>query len=264
MPRASRTTLHSLLHSVKSIRDTEMRRSALARQLLARPPETSVTLLRELVAAAGVGNTQVSEAIASLVSLLGSSTQLPYQLRAELYSAASDAGAPEIGILLLEGEERDNEADASPTRAIVPGQRPLSLGARKWAARTHDRQQLGHLIADPHPDVVAVVLDNPHLREDDVVIMASKRPCSGTSLRHIAHHPRWSPRPRVRLALALNPSCNLHLACRLVLDLRDSALDQVVKNASSPVHLRAHAERLLARRRHYREEQRASRNREAN
>ena len=124
----------------------------------------------------------------------------------------------------------------------------MTLGARKSAARTRDRGVISHLIHDPNIQVVSVLLDNPNLVETDVLVMASRRPAQEAALRLIANHKRWSLPRRIRLAIALNPSAPLPLACRICLDLRDSDLKEIARNAGSAPLLRGHADRLLQKR----------------
>jgi hypothetical protein len=94
--------------------------------------------------------------------------------------------------------------------------RQLTLGERKSLARKPDRQMLERLLHDPHPDVIKMLLANPKLTEDDVLPLAARRPCRPDVLTEIARSTRWSHRPRVRIALVLNPDTPLEIAAPLV------------------------------------------------
>ncbi len=83
--------------------------------------------------------------------------------------------------------------------------RPLTLGERKWLARRPDRDTIQRLLADPHPDVIFRCLRSPRMTEDDIVRLAAKRPGRGEVLAEIARS-RWAHRPRVRVALVMNPA----------------------------------------------------------
>jgi hypothetical protein len=102
------------------------------------------------------------------------------------------------------------------------------------------------MLRDPHPEVVAILLGNPHLTEDDVVRMAALRPSLSASLATIAIHPRWSLRYPVRRALVLNPSTARHVAVRLATTLRPGDLAQLAADPTQPVVLRQHAAELLS------------------
>jgi hypothetical protein len=129
----------------------------------------------------------------------------------------------------------------APERPLKPTGRPLTLGERKWLARTHDRERLLLLLRDPHPAVVGILLDNPYLTEPDVVRIAAGRPAVPDSLALVAAHPRWSVRHPVKRALALNPSTPLADAIRVVTTLRYQELRELAVDPSLREPLRAHA-----------------------
>ena len=94
--------------------------------------------------------------------------------------------------------------------------RPLTLGERKSLARKPDRAMTERLLRDPHPDVIRQLLSNPKVIEDDVLSLASRRPCRPDVLSQIARTPRWTHRPRIRIALVLNPDTPLEVSAPLV------------------------------------------------
>lgn len=94
--------------------------------------------------------------------------------------------------------------------------RPLTLGERKSLARRPDRAMTERLLRDPHPDVIRQLLANPKVTEDDVLSLASRRPCRPDVLAQIARTPRWTHRPRIRIALILNPDTPLDVSAPLV------------------------------------------------
>ncbi len=90
--------------------------------------------------------------------------------------------------------------------------RPLTLGERKSLARRPDRSMMDRLLRDPHPDVIRMVLANPKVVEEDVLTLAARRPCRPDLLMEIARAARWAHRPRIRMALVLNPDTPLEIA----------------------------------------------------
>lgn len=177
---------------------------------------------------------------------------LSYEVRQRLYEAALERNLPTIARLFLvaspQGElPRQLEKQLGPERPLRPSDsRPLTLGERKALARTHRRDKLTLLIRDPHPHVVAIVLDNPHITEQDVVKMASARPAVPESLAKIAAHPRWSVRHAIKRALVLNPSTPLADAIRIATTLRAPELAELAADHSLPETLRKHASEVLA------------------
>lgn len=240
--------VQELVLGVKSILDLNMRRAVLARKLSEHPAHEVVSVLTTIVRKGGRGDLAISATLAALVASLEPPSPVSYQTRAELYAAASQSASTEIAYILLEVEEEKQGEPEDIPRPLMPAGPPMSLGARKSAARTRDRVILTHLIHDPNLQVVEVLLDNANLVETDVLAMASQRPAHPTALRRIANHRRWSLPRRIRLAITLNPNCPLPLACRLCLDLRDSDLREITRNAASPPLLRGHAQRLLENR----------------
>jgi uncharacterized protein (UPF0147 family) len=171
---------------------------------------------------------------------------MPYETRQRLYAAAVLRGQHSIGRLFYAASpnavaSHQLEKQLAPERPLKPNGRPLTLGERKSLARTHDRQQLLMLLRDPHPAVVAILLDNPHLTEAEVVRVAAMRPAVPESLAHIAHHAKWSVRHAVKRALVLNPATPLADAMRLATTLRAAELAELAVDPSLPEALRTHA-----------------------
>ncbi|MBX3162506.1 MAG: hypothetical protein KF773_41470 [Deltaproteobacteria bacterium] len=176
---------------------------------------------------------------------------LPYTARQQLYEAAVARGQPAIARLFLAASPTTPlpatlEKQLQPERPLRPQGRPLTLGERKSAARTHRRDQILLMRRDPHPAVVAILLDNPHVTESDVMFMASMRPHVPESLAVIAGHPRWSVRHPIKRALVLNPSTPLADAIRIATTLRGAELAELATDPAVPEVLRTHAAELRA------------------
>jgi hypothetical protein len=113
------------------------------------------------------------------------------------------------------GSPRASVTPSDPNQDRIPDYgrgRPLTLGERKQLARRTDRDTMSKLLRDPHPDVIKRLLGNPKITEEDVLVLASKRPCRSDVLAEVARSTRWSHRPRIRLALMLNPDLPPELA----------------------------------------------------
>ena len=92
---------------------------------------------------------------------------------------------------------------------------------------------------DPHPDVIHRLLRNPRVLEDDVVRLAAKRPGRGGVLAVIARSTKWVHRPRVRMALVLNPRTPLEIAARIAGLLLRPELELVAGSPHVPPAVRA-------------------------
>jgi len=124
----------------------------------------------------------------------------------------------------------------------------LPLGLRRQAARTTDRNTLDRLLRDPDHRVITLVLDNPRLRERDVVTIASRRPTSAEVLRVVSQHQRWSSRYRIRKTLACNPYTPSEIACRLFATLLVQDLRFIVGSGVLLPEVQDQARRALDRR----------------
>ena len=123
-----------------------------------------------------------------------------------------------------------------------------SLGHLKTQARlTRNPDQLARLATASEPTVMRNVLQNPRLTEDLVVRIAARRPARPEPLIEIWRSPRWSVRPAVRRALALNPYLPPEVAARIVPMLARADLAELLGDHGLPRQLREQAALLLGR-----------------
>ncbi|MCU0661913.1 MAG: hypothetical protein MUC50_06260 [Myxococcota bacterium] len=160
--------------------------------------------------------------------------------------AAADAGF-DLATLLLA-----NVSDsAEPSRSTEPvpnytgDERPLTLGERRAIARKQDRQILSRAMVDPHPMVIARVLENPRVSESDVIYMASRRRASPAVLREIATHEKWRLNRRVAFSLLCNPALPMGLCLSLLPNLDPPRLLDIVSDGASAGLVRHVAAALL-------------------
>lgn len=226
-----------------------MRRVVAAEFLRDTAPERAVLALRALFAdgahATDPGYLTAADAITAAIT---TGDILDYGTRARLYEAAVEHGLGQVARLFLDAARpggRHEEAARQPERAIVPRGRSLTLGERKSLARTHQREVIGHVLRDPHPDVVAILLDNPHTTERDVLGIAVRRPAPGAVLQAIAAHPRWRVRYAIKHALVLNPYTPVPVALRLVSLLRPADLHAIAADGSLDPLVRQQAAELI-------------------
>jgi hypothetical protein len=132
-------------------------------------------------------------------------------------------------------------AESGGQEPVIDGGRgrPLTLGERKSLARRPDRDTMQWLLADPHRDVIRSLLRNPRITEDDVVRLAAKRPGRGEVLAEIARSTKWAHRPRVRIAVVMNPGTPPEIAARIAGLLLRPELDMVARSPGVPASVRA-------------------------
>jgi len=250
-PDVSVPSAQVLIQRLRAIREPTTRRIALAGMLAAGDPRDWAEVLTELLRRAGQTDDPDAQAGVECLTQAVASEALPYAARTTLYQAARDAGHGAVARLFLDASPptvSDDELEKAlqPERPLRPRGRPLSLGERKALARSARRDFLIPLLRDPHPDVVGILLDNPHLTERDVVTVAALRPAVPASLERVAAHPRWSPRYQVKRTVVLNPYTPAHVAVRLATTLRQADLAEIARDQHLPAVLRAHAAELLA------------------
>ena len=228
-----------------------MRVLALVSALGQGDPTAWVEALAAIIARVhAVDDADAVEAVETITHAVGDPA-LSYDTKKRLYEAASERGLPAVARLFLGASPQGQlpaqlEKQLGSERPLRPADRPLTLGERKALARTHRREQLLLLLRDPHPMVVAILLDNPHVTEQDVVKMAAMRPAVPESLAKIAAHARWSVRHPVKRALVLNPATPLADAIRIATTLRTPDLTEIAADHSLPEPLRKHAAEVLA------------------
>jgi hypothetical protein len=236
---------------LKALRDPRMRVLALIEALQEGDPGSWAQVLATIIARAHRNNDpDAAEALEALTHA-AADPALSYTTRKQLYEAAIRQQLAAIARLFLIASpttmaERQLAKSLAPERPLRPAGRPLTLGERKALARTHDREQLGLLLRDPHPAVVSILLDNPHITEPDVVRVAASRAAVPSALAIIAAHARWSVRHPVKRALVLNPSTPLADAIRIATTLKSQELREVAADPSLREPLRIHASEVHA------------------
>ena len=124
----------------------------------------------------------------------------------------------------------------------------LPLGQKITLARRGPARIAGALLAEGHPQILSVVLDNAYLTEAQVLKVLSRAKLPPGVLPAISRHRKWSCCYNVRLALVRHPEVTLstvlsYLPQLTVSDLRDLAAPGVV-----PENLRKYLEAELQQR----------------
>lgn len=255
--RAMSSTCHTIrvgidfLGRLRALRDPRMRVLALIEAFCEGDPTTWVHLIAGIMTRAHLHDDPDAAEALEAITHAAADPALSYGVRQRLYEAASSQQLPAIARLFLVASPATMDPEQlarslAPERPLRPTGRVLTLGERKALARTHDRQQLLLLLRDPHPAVIAILLDNPHVTEADIVRIASARPAVPASLSLVAAHPRWSVRHAVKRSLVFNPWTPLADAIRIATTLRFGELRALAADASLPEALRTHAAQVYA------------------
>lgn len=230
-----------LARRVKSVADAELRAGYVRATLRELAPDALADLLA-LVLARVEARDEDHEALwrAAVVALASAELDA---VRREAATIAQVRGDHELaGILVRDGLSATEEAAAQ--LVYTPGERPLSLGERKSLARRPRRDVLLKALRDPHPDVIRILLGNPHVTEDDIVRLCARRPIAETVLREVARSTRFVARERVRLALVKNPYTPLDVALPLVAGLPSPHARAIAESPGLALPLREAARRI--------------------
>jgi hypothetical protein len=240
-------TARRLAQRVTALPDLVMRQVALAEALTLSSADDAVALLAALLRASReTPGHPYTATIAALAGMLSDAQMLPYLTRGSIYEAAVVAGRPDIARLLLDAPPGALEPKPpEPERPIAPRGRPLTLGERKSLARTRRRDLIQRLLVDPDAQVIRVLLGNPHLTENDVLAIASRRPTRQEVLR-VVFESGWLARYAVKRALVLNPYTPGELAVRLLPTLVLSDLRAIAHDPAASEPLRTEAGLLLS------------------
>ena len=126
----------------------------------------------------------------------------------------------------------------------------IPLGHKITLARRGPARVAGALLAEGHPQVVSVVLDNPYLTEAQVLKALSREKLPAPVVPAIIHHRKWAISYNIRIALVRQPSAPLaailsYLPQLTVSDLRELAAPGIVPETLRR-YIQAEVQRRLA------------------
>jgi hypothetical protein len=244
-----RARWRGLLRRLRRLPEADMRREVLLERFDELEPAAVVDLLAEVAAGAARRSEtyQVALATCSAAILACQADARRYELMAEVYRLAREASEEAVLSLLVAARPLRGPLEVTEARGD-PELTKLSLGERKYMARSHDRLRLERLLLDPEVPVIRNLLNNPSLVEADLVRLAARRPVRAEVLK-VIFESVWGKRYRVRLALVHNPYTPTELGLKLVGVLLARDLRRVAADGNLHPLLRQSARRLAEARR---------------
>ncbi len=220
-----------LKHSLSPLKEGRQRVILLVDRLTTLAPEEAAAVFRLLVRDALTVRDGPSKLALEALMLALAENRWPAEHLAETRACAEASDDPLTGALLdLEWIDATLAADDPFPVPKYTGGRPLTLGERRSLASRPDRRLLEMALRDPHPMVIAKLLDNPRLTESDVMYIATRRPAPIEVLTELGTHPKWRLRQRVALALCLNPHTPIRISLTLLLSLPVDDIVSVAEN----------------------------------
>jgi hypothetical protein len=124
----------------------------------------------------------------------------------------------------------------------------MALGERIALARAASPSVLTLLREDRHPDVIAALLLNPRLSEEQVLALCARNRAPAPVLAAVAACGRWRDRYPVKLALLRNPGTPAASSLPLLESLLTPDLAEVAESGKLPRLVRATARQILGSR----------------
>jgi hypothetical protein len=124
----------------------------------------------------------------------------------------------------------------------------LPLGQKITLARRGPARVAGLLLAEGHPKVVEVALDNAHLHATQILKALEKEGVPEAVVHAIAQHRKWSCDYNVRLALVRNPASTLASVLGFLPALTVSDLEALASPGVVPERLGKYLEAEVRRR----------------
>ncbi len=120
--------------------------------------------------------------------------------------------------------------------------------SRMEQAASGGEEQIITLLHDPSPQVIRALLGNRNLRENDVLVITTRKNLPPDVLDVIAKDKRWAESYPVRLALAKNPKTPLSVSLSIVRYLRLVDIAEMTRSHLLPLAFRHKVEAIIMER----------------
>jgi len=121
----------------------------------------------------------------------------------------------------------------------------MGLPEKMRLAQTGDKEARSLLARDPNKQILACLLQNPRISDQEILNFAKERTLPEEILSLLSKRKDWMKRYPVRLALAQNPKTPLALSLRLIRTFRDCDLRKLAKSKDVSVHVASGARKIL-------------------
>jgi hypothetical protein len=121
----------------------------------------------------------------------------------------------------------------------------LTLGEKTSLARTAPRPAIAFLRFEKEVGVARALLQNPHLVEDDLLLIINNETTPGDILGAIGNSRKWAARYSIRLALVRNPNTPLATSLAFLSKLKKGDLKVLANSSDGSELVRRAADRIL-------------------
>ena len=116
----------------------------------------------------------------------------------------------------------------------------ISIGEKLSLARRASGRISGELLLDPEPRVVSMALENSRLTEATVIKVLMRQDTPAKFVQMVCHHPKWSVRREIRIALLRNEKTSLARALEFARSLPAPLIFEILQASRLPTHIKAH------------------------
>ncbi len=212
-------TYQKLLRKTEGLPELPMKSALVERTLAGLELEEMVWCLDQILRGALWGKPGGMETMmATIWWLIEMRRDDDYETIKGIFETAHEARRASVLDLFREVPPHQALADGQelPEVRFPSGDDEVTLGERRAMAAGPKHRLLERLLMDPDPLVIRKLLDNPHIRLEDIQVIATRRPTTPEILQEIVFHPRWFRRFEVRESIVRNPYADTGLVLKLL------------------------------------------------
>jgi hypothetical protein len=116
----------------------------------------------------------------------------------------------------------------------------ISIGEKLSLARRASGRIVGELLLDREPRVVSTALENSRLTEATVIKVLMRKDTHAKFVEMVCHHPKWSVRREIRVALLRNEKTSLARALEFAGSLPAPLIPEILQASRLPTPIKAH------------------------
>jgi hypothetical protein len=116
----------------------------------------------------------------------------------------------------------------------------ISIGEKLSLARRASGRISGELLLDREPRVVSTALENSRLTEATVIKVLMRKDTPAKFVEMVCHHPKWSVRREIRVALLRNEKTSLARALEFAGSLPARLIPEILQASRLPTSIKAH------------------------